>query len=174
MASIGHIAVGLAAGRAWSTRVPSSQLRGCMVGLVALSMLPDADVIAFVLGIPYEAPWGHRGASHSVVFALVMGGLAAWLWPQGRRRMIWGMVVALVVVSHPLLDALTDGGLGVALAWPWSDARYFAGWRPLPVAPIGRRLLSEWGLRVMVTETLVFAPLLLYALWPRRRAPPPA
>ena len=69
---------------------------------------------------------------------------------------------------HGLLDALTDGGLGVALAWPWSDARIFAPWRPLPVAPIGGGLLSLRGARVMALETLVFAPLLLYGLWPRR------
>ena len=144
-----------------------------MIGLVALSLLPDADVVAFALGIPYEATWGHRGATHSLAFAAAMGVLAAVAWPRidRSRRAAWGLVAALVVASHPLLDALTDGGLGVALAWPWSDARMFAPWRPLPVAPIGRRLLSGWGMRVMATETLVFAPLLLYALWPRGRDP---
>ena len=51
-------------------------------------------------------------------------------------------MVALVVASHGLLDALTDGGLGAALLWPFSDERFFAPWRPLPVAPIGARFWS--------------------------------
>ena len=30
---------------------------------VALSILPDLDVLAFRFGIPYAAPFGHRGAT---------------------------------------------------------------------------------------------------------------
>jgi inner membrane protein len=39
------------------------------------SILPDADVIAFYFGIPYENSWGHRGWTHSIAFALLVGGL---------------------------------------------------------------------------------------------------
>jgi inner membrane protein len=74
-----------------------------------------------------------------------------------------------VVCSHGLLDTMTDGGLGVALAWPFSTKRYFAPVRPIPVAPIGRRLFTHWGVRVMSTELVMFSPFLLYALWPRSR-----
>lgn len=69
--------------------------------------------------------------------------------------------------SHGLLDAMTDGGLGIALFWPFTPERYFAPWRPLPVAPIGARLVSARGLRVMLTELVQFAPVFVYALWPR-------
>jgi inner membrane protein len=77
---------------------------------------------------------------------------------------------AVVAVSHGLLDTLTNGGLGIALAWPFSMARYFAPWTPIPVAPIGVRMLSGRGLRVVMTEALQFAPLLVWTVWPRRRA----
>jgi inner membrane protein len=166
MASIGHVAVGLAAGRAaGGTR---GEMGRCMALFTALSLLPDADVVAFRLGIPYHAPFGHRGASHSLVFALAAGMLGALI----LRRYGWRFSVALlaaggVVASHGLLDAMTDGGLGIALFWPFSTERFFAPWRPLPVAPIGARLVSARGLRVMLIELVQFMPLFVYALWPR-------
>ncbi|WP_430997528.1 metal-dependent hydrolase, partial [Klebsiella pneumoniae] len=45
-------------------------------GVVA-AMLPDADVLAFALHIPYADAFGHRGASHSLLFASVLAALAA-------------------------------------------------------------------------------------------------
>jgi inner membrane protein len=73
-----------------------------------------------------------------------------------------------VAVSHGLLDTLTDGGLGIALLWPVSNHRYFAPWTPIPVAPIGARMLTGRGLGVVMTEALQFAPLLVWSLWPRQ------
>lgn len=142
-----------------------------MVAFAAVAMLPDADVIAFMLRIPYSAPWGHRGASHSLLLALLVGlgigGGMGWLRGQLGRYLVASV---LVLASHGLLDTLTDGGLGVALLWPWSKVRFFAPVRPIPVAPIGLGMLSERGLSVLLTETLYFLPLLLLALWPRTRA----
>lgn len=139
-----------------------------MAALAVAALLPDADVIGFSLHIPYSAPWGHRGASHSLLLAAVAGtaiGLLLSRWFDS----VWKSIVAavLAVMSHGLLDALTNGGLGVALLWPHSLFRYFAPLRPLPVAPIGLGLLSDRGLHVLFTETLYFLPLFLYALWPR-------
>jgi inner membrane protein len=160
VASLGHIAVGLAAARAQrggEARWPA------LVGWSALSMLPDADVIAFAFGISYEAPWGHRGATHSFVFAAAVGLVVAALARAARSPSIRpGVIAALVVGSHPLLDTLTDGGLGCALLWPFDLTRYFAPWRPIPVSPIGLSFLSPTGLFVAVAELILFAPLFLY------------
>lgn len=121
-------------------------------GAVA-AMLPDLDVLAFYLHIPYGDAFGHRGATHSIVFALMLGLLAAW----GYRRLEStpqraGWFVGLSALSHPLLDACTDGGLGVALAWPFSDARWFAPFHPIAVSPIGARFFSERGWHVAASE----------------------
>ena len=35
------------------------------------SILPDFDVIAFKFGIPYSHPFGHRGFTHSILFAIL-------------------------------------------------------------------------------------------------------
>lgn len=164
MASLGHVAVGVAAGRLQGKRgAPALAL---MALFSALSLLPDADVIAFALGIPYEDPFGHRGASHSLIAAL-FGVLLVFRPGSARDRLFSAALATIVIASHGLLDTLTDGGLGVALLWPFDDTRYFAPWRPIPVAPIGRRLLTLEGARVMAIELAMFAPLFLYAFWPR-------
>jgi inner membrane protein len=171
MASIGHVAVGLAA-RRWYERdqVPRWSPLTSMVVWSAISLLPDADVYGFRIGVPYEAPWGHRGATHSLMFAVGMG-LLAWLVARAGKLPAFrtGLLVGAVVASHGLLDTLTDGGLGCALLWPFSNQRFFAPWTPLPVAPIGRGFISMEGLRVAATELVVFSIPFLYGLWPRRK-----
>lgn len=172
MASLGHVAVGMAAARAYRADGPHRwTLFSSMVLWSGLSLLPDADVIGFRFGVAYADAWGHRGAAHSLGFAMLLGLAIGLLAPLLRLPALkTGLLAALVVTSHGLLDTLTDGGLGCALFWPWSDARYFAPWRPLRVAPIGRAFLSFAGLRVASTELVLFAPLIGYALWPRARA----
>ena len=59
MPSIGHLAVGLAAGRV--ARAPGRARQAVwLAALVAVSFASDLDVVAFRLGIPYGAPFGHR------------------------------------------------------------------------------------------------------------------
>jgi inner membrane protein len=171
MASIGHVMVGAAAARLARTgqrRIWAPLSAGVVWSF--LSLLPDADVIGFRFGVAYADPWGHRGATHSFAFAALVSGLV-WLVARAARLPATrtALIALAVVASHPLLDTLTDGGLGCALLWPLSDRRFFAPWTPLPVAPIGRDFLSARGLRVALVELVLLSPLLLYALWPRRR-----
>ena len=170
MAGFGHIAVGLAAARVLSNRPGvRSGFAASAVGLVALSMAPDLDVLAFAFGIPYESVFGHRGASHALVTAALVAGIFVALpWRAGASRgLVFGVVFA-AVASHGVLDSLTDGGKGIALLWPATEARYFAPWRPIPVSPTGAGLVSERGMYVVGFEVVTFAPLWLWALWPRR------
>jgi inner membrane protein len=164
---IGHLAVGLAAARV--TAPPSGLGRGrWTVLLVAVSFAPDLDVLGFPLGVPYDAPFGHRGALHSLAFAAVTGcvlALAARASGLSPLRILCS--TSLVMASHGILDAFTDGGRGVALLWPFSDARYFAPWRPIRVSPIGPAVFSRRGLHVMLYEALLFSPVLVVAFWPR-------
>lgn len=171
MASIGHVAVGMAAGRAWAGKGSGNKrLAWSMFAFSVLSLLPDADVIGFPLGVAYDDPWGHRGATHSIVFGLfvaaVTAGVAKAMKLDVKRTFV---TAAIVAVSHGLLDSLTRGGLGAALLWPFSDERFFSPIRPLPVAPIGLHMLSEKGMLVTLVELFFFAPFFLYATFPRRR-----
>lgn len=173
MASLGHVFVGMAAARVVEPGAPPRRIAAWMVGMSALSLAPDLDVVSFALGVPYGAPWGHRGATHSPAFAALVAVAVAGValvarWPA--RRAAWLFVCAFVVVaSHGVLDALTDGGKGVAFAWPFGARRYFLPWRPIPVAPIGGAVLGARGRAVMLAECVYFAPFAIGALVPWRR-----
>ncbi len=154
-----HTLVPLAAGLMLGNgRVPP---RIIVAGMV-LAMLPDADVIGFRLGIEYGDAWGHRGASHSLVSAAFVGALVAVLLRP--KRMVWATIfLCCAMASHGLLDTLTNGGLGAALLWPFSEARIHAPFTPIAVSPIGiSNFISARGLSVLASEARwVWLPCLL-------------
>jgi inner membrane protein len=130
-------------------------------------MLPDLDAIGFALGVPYSSKLGHRGFSHSLVFALASSliGFAYNRWRLRRRGFTAPGIVALLLLfaaaaSHPLLDMLTDGGLGVALLAPFSWTRFFFPVTPIPVSAIG--VDADTG-SVLAWEAALFLPLLASA-----------
>lgn len=147
---ITHALVPLALGAAFGRRMVPPRL---LVAGAAAAVLPDLDVLAFAAGIPYADAFGHRGATHSVMFALMVGAIGACLARalRGDRWQAFAWLTACTL-SHPLLDALTNGGLGVALLWPWEHARLFAPWRPVQVSPIGAGFFSARGLGVLLSE----------------------
>lgn len=146
-----HVAVPLATGLGLGTQWVSKRLLAA--GMVA-SILPDADVIAFKLGIAYASSFGHRGASHSIAFTLIVALLAcACARPLCTTRLAAFLFVFISTLSHPLLDMLTNGGHGVALFWPFSDARIFSPWQVVEVSPLTlQRLLSQRGAAVALSE----------------------
>ncbi len=121
----------------------------------ACSVIPDLDVIGFSFGISYGDMLGHRGITHSIPFALVLAALLTLTLFRGAQGtpLIIFLFLFLSTLSHPLLDALTNGGLGVALLAPFSNTRYFFPWRPIEVSPIGvESFLSARGLQVLWSE----------------------
>src|ERR1044072_5617031 len=110
------------------------------------AMLPDIDVIAFSFGVPYDAMLGYRGFTHSMFFALIVGAAASWhlSHPSHLALFLW---FTAVTASHGVLDALTNGGRGIAFFAPFSGERYFFPWRPIQVSPIGVGFFSARGLR---------------------------
>ena len=127
---------------------------------IACSVLPDADVLGYVIGIPYGHALGHRGLTHSFSFALVLSIAVVWLGfpdvPPIRPR--WWLLVTnffLVTASHGMLDAMTNGGLGIAFLAPFDNTRYFLPWRPIKVSPLEPNLfLSRYGIEVMISEVI--------------------
>ena len=126
-----------------------------LAGVIA-SVLPDLDSVGLRLGVPYGSLFGHRGFSHSLVFALLLAVVAALVHSRlGCSASAAFAVVLISAASHGALDAFTDGGLGIAFLSPFSNHRYFFPWRPLAVSSLGvQRFFSEWGLRVIRSETL--------------------
>ena len=134
---------------------------------VLCSTAPDLDVIGFRFGIQYGDFWGHRGFTHSLLFAALLAGLALLLL---HRKLGWGRLLIFVYlllasVSHGLLDAMTNGGLGVAFFSPFDVHRYFLPWRPIRVSPISiSRFFSVRGYTVLQNEFVwLWIPAMLLA-----------
>ena len=130
--------------------------RSAVVAGVVCSALPDVDVLGFHLGIPYDGLLGHRGLTHSFLFALVLAVAVAALVHLRDFGKSFGdlcLYLFLATVSHGAFDALTNGGRGIAFFAPFSSTRYFFPFRPIEVSPISvTRFLSERGWLVLRSE----------------------
>lgn len=146
-----------------------------MIGAVC-PVLPDLDVIGFGFGIRYGDFWGHRGFTHSLAFAALLAAVVLLGFkrdlPTPSRLSLWTYLF-LATASHGFLDAMTDGGLGVAFFSPFDNHRYFLPWTPIRVSPIGfRSFFTDYGLAVLESELLwIWLPsaLLTASAWLLRR-----
>jgi len=154
-----HPAVALL--KPWFPRVP----RAAIAAAAVCSIVPDADVAAFRLGIPYAATFGHRGFTHSILFAGIVALIATAVIRPAQYRVATFAFLFLCTLSHGLLDACTDGGLGVALLSPFSNHRYFFAFRPIHVSAIGTAFFSARALRTLTSEVIwVWLPCAIFGL----------
>ena len=151
------VAVGL------SPAISSKEKRLQIIVLaMLLSILPDIDVIGFKLGIPYLHLFGHRGFTHSLFFAVTFSGLIAWLVVRKSDISfipIW-IYFSLCMASHGLLDAMTNGGYGIAFFSPFTNERYFFDYHPIEVSTLSiQRFFEGQGYGVIMSElNLVWLP----------------
>jgi inner membrane protein len=123
--------------------VRSTAIRGVLprwaipVSCGLLAVAPDLDTFAMrALEIPYSSFWGHRGFFHSPFFLILLSAALAAMVAGRRAGASLVVLWAGCAITHPLLDALTDGGSGVMLLFPFSEARVFFPWRPIHVSPL--------------------------------------
>ena len=154
------------------------QNRRCLlVVCIICAMLPDIDYFGFKMSIQYNSLFGHRGFTHSFFFAAIVALGTSWILHRRAQGNLANycklfLLLFVVTVSHPLLDAMTDGGEGVALFSPFSNHRYFFPYRPIMVSPLGvDAFFRGWrGLLVLVDEfLLVIFPLGLILYFPEIR-----
>lgn len=156
MASIfGHGIVGFTLAKI----VGKQNLKWLLLMSILSTILPDFDVISFKLGIAYEHPLGHRGFTHSILFAFLWA-IGLMLLLGKRNKIIWFFVIFLSTLSHGILDAMTSGGKGVGFFIPFDNNRFFFPLREIKVSPIGvGKFFSEWGLKVILSELkYIFLP----------------
>jgi inner membrane protein len=148
---ISHLAVPLALTAALG---PGLVPPGLAVLALAYSVLPDLDAVGMWFGVPYAHPFGHRGFTHSVFFSVVLAGVGTLFAGElGAQPWLVFPVLFVTLISHGALDAMTDGGLGIAFFSPFSHRRYFLPWRMIAVSPLSPMALLSWrGLRVLGTE----------------------
>jgi inner membrane protein len=125
-----------------------------------LPIVPDFDVFS---SARYGAIYGHRGFTHTLFFALMLG-LIASAATHRFLKIDFGslsLLFFLIVASHGLLDACTNGGEGIPFFWPISDHR-FGPWGPIHVSDIGFELPDPRTSRAIRSELLwVWLPTVL-------------
>ena len=128
---------------------------------IACSSIPDADVIGYRwLYIPSYHFFGHRGFFHSPFFAALLSLFIVCIFYRKEAAFSiqwWKYVLYFFILSasHGLLDAMTNGGSGIALFSPISNERYFFPWTPIEVSPLGiKAFFSQRGYRVLISELL--------------------
>lgn len=156
MASIfGHALAAFTIGK-----VANIELNPVKLSLLVIfcSVIPDADVIMFNFGYAYSHPLGHRGFSHSILFAFLLAFLIRIIFYRkvkffSKLGIKLFIVFLLATLSHSFLDACTNGGKGIGFFIPFDNTRYFFPWRPITVSPLGvGRFFSERGLHVLQSE----------------------
>ena len=153
----------------WTLEPPARdrrQLWWRVAVLAAISVAPDLDLL---IG-------RHSRETHSLGAALIAASLIAWWWPSLLSRQRWRswLIVALVWLSHPLLDILAPDGtapFGVMLFWPFSVDHYTTGLHILD--PINRRWwmgMEQFvlhNLLAIIRETLILGPVAALVWWRR-------
>ncbi|WP_139541422.1 metal-dependent hydrolase [Klebsiella spallanzanii] len=149
---ITHAAVPLCLGAGLGLRIIPPRL--LLTGVI-LAMLPDADVLSFKFGIAYGNVFGHRGFTHSLLFAFIVPllcVLVAQRWFRVGLVRSW-LFLTVSLLSHSLLDSVTTGGKGVGWLWPWLDERFFAPWQVIKVAPFAlAQYTTPSGHQVIISE----------------------
>lgn len=84
--------------------------------------IPDLDVFLRFFYHPIDAALVHRGFSHSLLFALLMGPLLGFvffkLYKQKYELKTWIWLFFLGIVTHPILDMFTN--YGTQFLWPFN------------------------------------------------------
>ena len=91
-----------------------------------------------------------------VILCLCLASLLTYFnWQLRSKPWIVFWLCFVSCASHAILEAMTNGGLGVALYWPFSLERIFLPFKPIQVSPIGiSSFFTEWGFRVIVSELI--------------------
>jgi inner membrane protein len=117
---------------------------------------PDIDLIGKrAFGIHSTSIFYHRGLFHSpfflILFSAVLAGIAARNHSRRSFAQLW-LLWAICMVTHPLLDALTDGGRGLMLLLPLTRARFFFPWHPIHTPPAGTASILSRASLLRVSE----------------------
>lgn len=168
MTPVGHTLTGLTIAVLVLPRDVSTKRRLVTMGSFALlANLPD---------LPFPG-WGHEryDISHSVfviggilwltlLFALLIGPVARI---AGGRRILFAGAGACL--SHLLLDTLYNHGFGLAMFWPFSEARLAL---PVPwfeTLKTSLPAITMHSIRVFLIELACYGPIFLAAVFWRKR-----
>lgn len=152
--------------------------RRAMVAGAAIALIPDLDVVVGWVGDTFDTWAWHRGPTHSLFFAFVLGPLlAALIWRWRRARTLeeaetarsWLWLATLVLLTHPLIDLPTS--YGTLLLWPITDYRF--AWDGLGIIDVAYSLSLVLALAVgafaaarpRLAQAAAFAAIVFVGAW---------
>lgn len=101
------------------------------IAAACCAALPDVDIL-WGRYVTWGTWLAHRGFTHSLAFAVVVGVTAAFICfrdPQfAPVRWRYAVALALAAASHCLLDGMARYGTHVMFLWPFSTHRYLLPW----------------------------------------------
>lgn len=159
-------------------------MRAAVWGAIA-GAAPDLDILMGLSGDSFDQLIAHRGITHSLLFAPVVGPLWGWLLDRRERARLnrardpgrlaaWIGVVTLALWSHPLLDLMTP--YGTQLLAPLSRERFALSVMPI-IDPLYTALLlvglgcawrfrrTAWGYRATWMGLLLSCVYIGYAAY---------
>ncbi len=126
---LGHTAIGLAVCKTAAPADTSTLKWTLPIFIAVMANLPDLDILVGLL-CQDNGNLFHRGPTHSLLFALLAGYLAAQAWRLGPYfpRLRFSLCF-MIVLSHVLADMVFTAS-PVSLFWPfevnWSNGH--SGW----------------------------------------------
>jgi inner membrane protein len=164
---VGHALGGVVAAKAAAGHILPEQRRKFYILMAVTAVLPDLDVIVFILFRPLNMT-PHRGASHSLLFAAISALLLTFLCTRffslGRLRVFACLFAAYS--SHLILDYLMGRGRGIQFFWPFGG-EYLSPVQLVPTAFYGvsasgllNLLLRPATYIGIALEVMIFVPLL--------------
>ena len=164
---VGHALGGLAVGLLAPSRSPSWRL---LAACAIAGALADAD---FLL------PMRHRGPSHSVVAAIIVGFVSyAYVSVTGARRDAArvAVVIGCAYATHVLFDWLgadSSAPRGLMALWPFSSAFYISDLNVFDSVDRRYWLDGFWRKNAIagLRELLILVPLVVAAWFARSRRP---
>ncbi len=136
---------------------PAAALYGLFV-----ANLPDLDFLGQLLtGLRL-----HRGPSHSLLAALIVSALLAWIVHYYRRQSSYSLLFILtlgIYGSHLLLDLFTAGGRGIPLLWPLSSQYFRSPFALFPAVHHSHGLWDNSHL-IFISAEILYSLILLSGL----------
>jgi membrane-bound metal-dependent hydrolase YbcI (DUF457 family) len=129
---LGHTAAGLAIHDLYAKSNDDGPLWKTLTFIIVLTNLPDIDVLIGLV-VHGNGNFFHRGPTHSLLFALVIGFIVSngWRW-WSKIPKINPLLCFLLVLSHVVADGLLTNA-PVSFWWPLelNLSVGYSGWREI-------------------------------------------
>ena len=122
------------------------------------AVIPDADAIGFKLGIAYQSVQRHKQRHYPFFFLRHYFLFWLFIFKMGRKKFSkhWAALISfffVVTASHSVLDAMTNGRLGITFFASFNNTRYFFPFQPIQISPSSiTKFFTERGWCVLQSE----------------------